>query len=289
MIVVVPKADLLASTPTVANASVLGDMECFGGLSATFNLDNTGLPFYLIQSEAQVGKATLVSITGSVRAPAITRQDIPTGTHPYAPPAEQPPAPAQKPGIRVFPSMTTNAILRDGAIWSVETVGREDRAAVRWLEVDAKQATLLQEGVISDPVLHFYNGSIAVNQLGDVVIGFNGSSATQFVSVYAVAGATDASGATVFGRPTLVKAGVDDYGGTNWGDYSATVADPVDPSRFWTFQEWVSGDDVFSTQITELIVDTTRHSRWSKLWASWRSLLGGAAPPGPSPGTRAGP
>jgi hypothetical protein len=178
--------------------------------------------------------------------------------HAYAPPAEQPAAPAPKPGIRVFVRITAAPIVRNGAIWSVETVGHEERAAVRWLEVDAEKATLLQEGVISDPELHFYNGSIAVNDAGNVVIGFNGSSVSQFVSVYAVAGATDASGKTVFGRPALVKAGVDDYGLAHWGDYSATVVDPTDSSRFWTFQEWVSGDDVYSTQISELIVEARR-------------------------------
>ncbi|HXD40094.1 MAG TPA: hypothetical protein VN649_06000, partial [Ramlibacter sp.] len=37
-----------------------------------------------------------------------------------------------------------------------------------------------------------------------------------------------------------------------WGDYSATVVDPRHPLRFWTFQEWPSAQDVWSTQITEL-------------------------------------
>ena len=37
-----------------------------------------------------------------------------------------------------------------------------------------------------------------------------------------------------------------------WGDYSDTVVDPTDPYTFWTFQEWASAPDIWSTQITEI-------------------------------------
>jgi hypothetical protein len=72
-----------------------------------------------------------------------------------------------------------------------------------------------------------------------------------------VAGAT-AHNVTSFGEPLLLKSGVAHYtvtGGAilaRWGDYSATVVDPKHPLRFWTFQEWPSAPDVWSTQITEL-------------------------------------
>ena len=75
---------------------------------------------------------------------------------------------------------------------------------------------------------------------------------------YAVLGRT-LSGITTFGRPVLLKAGVAGYfedfgaGRNRWGDYSATVADPADPFVFWTFQEFVSSEDVWSTQITQLL------------------------------------
>jgi hypothetical protein len=261
VIVVAPKSDLLASTPTVANAAVLGGMECFGGLSPALNLDGSGGPFHLFQSEPSDGKASLVTITGPLHAPVMTRRDVATHALPSAPPAEQPAAQTQKPGIRVFYSITAASVLRHGTIWSVETVGHKDRAAIRWLEVDPKSATVVHEGLITDPQLHLYNASIAVNEFGNVVIACNGSSVSQFVGIYAVAGVTDASGDTTFGRPLLVKAGVDDFGINHWGDYSATVVDPLDPARFWTFQEWVSGDDVYSTEITELVVPLNRRPR----------------------------
>jgi hypothetical protein len=102
-------------------------------------------------------------------------------------------------------------------------------------------------------------GSIAVNQFNDVVIGFNVSSASQFVSSYAVLGKT-IDDVTTFGEPLLLQTGVARYELTGgaitaaWGDYSATVADSSNPLTFWTFQEWVSAENVWSTQITQLQV-----------------------------------
>jgi hypothetical protein len=48
------------------------------------------------------------------------------------------------------------------------------------------------------------------------------------------------AGVTTFQAPILVRAGTASLTGggvSRFGDYSATVADPGDASRFWTFQE----------------------------------------------------
>jgi hypothetical protein len=117
---------------------------------------------------------------------------------------------------------------------------------------------LLQEGLIADAELDFYYGSIAVNKFDDVVIGFNGSSESQFMSAYAVKGTT-IGGITTFGPPLQLKTGAASYfqdfgtGRNRWGDYSATVIDPAEPFTFWTFQEFVSSEDRWSTQITQLV------------------------------------
>jgi len=151
-----------------------------------------------------------------------------------------------------------NTVKQNGAIWGVQTVSYQGHAALRWFRIAADTNTLIQEGLIADGALDFYYGSIAVNKFDDVVIGFNGSSDSQFISTYAVKGATVA-GSTRFGEPLQLKAGAGSYFqdfGTNrnrWGDYSATVIDPADPFAFWTFQEFVSSEDHWSTQISQLI------------------------------------
>ncbi len=131
---------------------------------------------------------------------------------------------------------------------------------MRWFEINASDNQLLQEGLISDSDLDLLYPSIAVNEFGDMVVGFTGTSENQFPSAYAVVGETDQAGNTAFDNLILLQAGVDDYerldsqNRNRWGDYSATVLDPSDPFRFWTFQEFVSAEDIWAIQITELLL-----------------------------------
>ncbi len=153
-------------------------------------------------------------------------------------------------------------IKRNGSFWAVHTVHdlpTGDRPTLRWYQIDAESNVVLQDALIADDDKDLFYGSIAVNELGDVVVGFNASSDTEFISSYAVLGQT-VEGVTTFGDPQLLKAGEAGYevirsaDRNRWGQYSATVVDPVDHRVFWTFQEIVSAEDVWSTQITQLIV-----------------------------------
>src|SRR5260370_17208543 len=94
---------------------------------------------------------------------------------------------------------------------------------------------VLDSGIISPPGLDVYFGSIAVNPLGEVVIGFSGSGPNDYPSAYAVAGSLNGD-VLQFGDPMLLKAGVApaDLNNGRFGDYSATTYDPADPSHFWT-------------------------------------------------------
>ena len=134
------------------------------------------------------------------------------------------------------------------------------RAAIRWLQIDEDTNIVLQDGLIADDELDLYYSSIAVNEFDEVVIGMNGSSESQFVSIYAVKGET-AGGVTTFGELLLLEEGVatyerfaEDDARNRWGDYSATVVDPDDPRTFWTFQEYVIEEDRYGTKITQLFL-----------------------------------
>jgi hypothetical protein len=176
------------------------------------------------------------------------------------------PPPADQPGPRRdldtgSSRFSSSIVQQNGSYWGVQSVrSRAARAALRWFEIDARTLEYRQGGLIAHPNLDFYYGSIAVNPAGEVVIGFSGSGARRFVGAYAVAGRT-VGGRTRFGRPVLLQPGRASYqrlgtesGDNRWGDYSATVVDPVDPSTFWTFQEFVLGRDRWAIQITELRV-----------------------------------
>ena len=138
-------------------------------------------------------------------------------------------------------------------------VDEAGRAAIEWFEIDQVTGTPLQQGIISDSSLGLNFASIAVNDKGDVVIGFSGGDPNTFMSSYAVVGTTTA-GITHFGPITQLKAGLSDYerlddrDRNRWGDYSATVIDPLDSNRFWTFQEFVVAEDEWAIQVTEIVV-----------------------------------
>jgi hypothetical protein len=168
------------------------------------------------------------------------------------------------------------------------------RAAVRWYRVNATTNALIESGTIADPSMAYLFPSMAVNDLGDVVIGMSGTAPESaadpdgtFPSAFAVVGKTSGTGAgtTSFAAPFVTKPGVSDYGPTDdnrWGDYSATVNDPADPSIFWTIQEYVHLTDQRATQVTEIILPQPGEARWKDASdgtvttaANW---LGGALP-----------
>tara|TARA_R110002072_G_scaffold36261_9_gene106806 strand:- start:7763 stop:10330 length:2568 start_codon:yes stop_codon:yes gene_type:complete len=136
------------------------------------------------------------------------------------------------------------SVYRDGSLWTAHSTSVATRNAIRWYELNTSPFTVNQNGTISDTSLHYYYPSIAVNEMGDALVGFSGSNATTFLSAYVAARKSgDASGQ--MSTPTMFQAGVDSYtnldtfGRNRWGDYSGTTADPVDDS-FWTAQSYAT-------------------------------------------------
>lgn len=198
------------------------------------------------------------TLSGSINSPTLNTSGgfIPVTSYNAPTTADQP---GTAPNIDAGDSrFSSNLILQNGYVWGVQSVVNNGRSALRWFELDSTTNTKKQEGLISDSNLDFYYGSIAVNNSGNVVIGFSGSGANQYASSYAVLGQT-VNGITTFNTPQLLKAGVASYQIPNstenrWGDYSATVVDPVDSNTFWTFQEWASSSGTWSTQVTQVSV-----------------------------------
>jgi hypothetical protein len=267
-ILALPKDDLLSGVPTVGGASAFENNSSSptdgtgAFVQAVADLDGGGLPASVLSSPLSTSSLNFfkrTEIVGDMHSPSLSLSDPAIAVSPMAASfnARQP---GPKAAIEVVDGsiIHANTVKQNGAIWGVQTVSYQGHAALRWFRIAADTNTLIQEGLIADGALDFYYGSIAVNKFDDVVIGFNGSSDSQFISTYAVKGATVA-GSTRFGEPLQLKAGAGSYFqdfGTNrnrWGDYSATVIDPADPFAFWTFQEFVSSEDHWSTQISQLI------------------------------------
>jgi hypothetical protein len=263
-LLVIPKADLVAAAPTLANATFIGDLppNRFGfNPMPVSDLDGTGLPTKLVSGAVSYfGVMSAATLTGPVTAPMLTADPlIQVPPIPKAPAAQQPGAPPfDQDNGQIF---RTSVVRRDGAIWAVHTVGADGRAALHWLELDPTTDAVLQSGIIADPALDLIDGSIAVNQYGQIVIGFCGTSEDQFPSAYAVLGET-IGGKTTFGDPVLLKAGSSSTvnrlpdGRNVFSDVSATVVDPDDPHVFWTIQQFGPGlgEDDWGVQVTQIRV-----------------------------------
>lgn len=258
-VLVIPKADLIAGT--VANRTLFENI-----IGAGFSLQpalNGGpapggsVEVLVSDFNTRGGQFKRSDILGSVTSPVLDTTDRFIAVPPFGPPpnALQPGA---KSPLEVLDSrFSSNVVLRNGDLWGVQGVNKDGRAAIRWFRIDAATNTLRESGLIAHATLAFYYGSIAVNDFGNMLIGFSGSGPSQFVSAYAAEGRTT-GGVTTFDDPVLLKEGVSDYevtfgaGRNRWGDYSATTLDPDDPFTFWTIQEWVSATDIWSTQITAI-------------------------------------
>jgi hypothetical protein len=259
-LVAVPKADLLLPTPTVANRRVLENVAVGTG----FNVQP------VVDHDDATGSAAFVGFAGFLRRSdlvgPIATANLSTVTTTLASGAVplDAPQPGPKADLHTLDArISGNVVLQNGTLWGVQTVLRDGRDALRWFKLRASDNAVLQDGFITDPELHFYYGSINVNDFGDVVIAASGSSENQFVSSYAFVGDSvggSVLGDTTFGDKMLLQAGVDDYevldgsGRNRWGDYSATVLDPSDPMSFWTIQEFVSADNQWSTHVAQILV-----------------------------------
>jgi len=146
----------------------------------------------------------------------------------------------------------------NGRIYGVHVVNPDgdglDEARVRYFVLDANTFALLDEGDIGEAGYDYYQGSIAVNWRGDVVIAYNRSgldAATGKISIMARTFTTGADGKlTQHGNEVLLKESLtNDYhngslfgqaaaGRQRWGDYSAVSIDPEDMTKFWIIGEF---------------------------------------------------
>ena len=261
-VVSIPKLDLLSVTPTVANRTGFGLLSAtVGGLTIqpAVNFAPAAVQEHLLGQGPQVLHQLRVtgidnaSGPGSATLGSTTNVTVPT----YGPTGGllQPDSTTSLRNIDNRLGATVYEV--NGVLYAVHVTQVAGRSAIRWYRTAALTGLLLESGTLSEPGVDYSFPSIAANENGVIVIGFNKSSITEFVSSYAVAGETLA-GVTTFGIPLLLKSGVANYhyfpvnGLSRWGDFSSTNVDPSDPNVFWTNQEFVSAQDVWSTQITQI-------------------------------------
>jgi hypothetical protein len=113
-----------------------------------------------------------------------------------------------------------------------------DRAGIRWFELRNTGTavggwTLFQQGTHAPGNIHRFMGSIAIDERGNIALGYSASSTTMFPAVrYATRERTDPLG-TLEPERTLRAGGGSQTGSNRWGDYSGMSVDPVTDCQFW--------------------------------------------------------
>ena len=146
------------------------------------------------------------------------------------------------------------------------TVAGGALGGVRWYEIRSPGAGpfVFQQGTVVDPDNSFWMGSIAMDNAGDIALGFSASSRSLDPSIYLVGhGAGDPLG-TMNGPNVLVNGtGVQVQSFKRWGDYSAMNLDPTDDCTFWYTQEYyvTTGSFNWSTNVSAFKFDACKAQR----------------------------
>jgi hypothetical protein len=293
-LVSIPKADLIAATPTVANLTWHGVMNiadrgqimqpatCFDGsengcVLAMGDVGTTSDFYSNIVCSVVLNANTPTATLATPVSLTVDPYDVPDndilGVPAYAAPQPDGTVLVQANDGRI----SGKVFAVGGVLYATHQTELNGRMAIQWYRIRAADQTLLEQGTIADPNLDLFMPSIAANQYGTVVIGCNGSGygPTDYISCYAYAGQT-VNGKTTFGSSILLKAGTLNYHDlldvfgqlvdmptlSRWGDYSTLSVDAADPTQFWSEQMYPYsedtgtglGDTLWATQITQLFV-----------------------------------
>ncbi|WP_309604486.1 PEPxxWA-CTERM sorting domain-containing protein [Phenylobacterium sp.] len=217
------------------------------GKIITVSLIDSALQRYDVLNAGTAGAtltATGANIGASYGANSLARQPYTTGTGP----------------TRVVDTLddriSASAYEVNGKIYSVHTVTEtgSGRTSVRVDVINSTTNAIIDEFDIGAPGYDYYQGSIAVNSLGQVVVGFDRSGTSLVdgkITVMARTFNTSGLGHLYQTGSDLVLrvSDTDSYhngsafgspaaGRQRWGDYSAVSLDPMDSSKFWLIGEF---------------------------------------------------
>ena len=246
----IDKAPLIAPTPSLGTITAFRNLPWEGAIQPAHTYGTPAGEFLVSTNNGN--KLRVRRVNPPLTAPTLTEVglvSVPSFTDP-------PDAPALGSGtpLDTVDSRLMMAVYRDGSVWTCHTVTVSGRAGCRWYQITTAPPMLIQSGTVADTSLYYFFPSIMVNPYGHVVLGFTGSSSSQYPGGY-FTGRLSTDPLSQMAPPVQFKPGtaaqnnIDSYGRNRWGDYSYTTLDPVTPARFWTIQEYGHASDIWGTYI----------------------------------------
>jgi hypothetical protein len=126
---------------------------------------------------------------------------------------------------------------------------RASGSGIRWYELRdlATAPTVFQQGTYAPDATYRWMGSIAMDQAGNIAVGYSASSSTTYPSVrFAVRAPADAPGQLQAEQSVIEGTGSQLRNLSRWGDYSAMSVDPVDDCTFWYTNEYLKANGTFN-------------------------------------------
>jgi hypothetical protein len=285
----IPKAGLLAASPSVANMTVFyGTNDNYESLGYILQpvIDfspQKGSAVVVADNYDELGAINRFNVTGTTTSNASlsSMQTVQLAPYAYPPSPRQPDGSGNfkaAPGLSIPDDRYASSAYQVGNLsYTVHTVGLPANAAapgycaLQWSvlqTVNDGATVLVQQGMIANSKYDYFNPSICANAAGAVVIGYDRSGLSQndgmimsLVSVGATAGGTITFQSPIQLSSTTVTSFHNSAGASPWGDYSSMSPDPSNSSIFWVAQEvpepsspGSTSGSTWGTQITEIAV-----------------------------------
>jgi len=165
----------------------------------------------------QPGTSNLLDANGSDLMPRLAYRNFPSATPPHE------------------SLVVTHSIL-------VGT-GSKARVGTRWYELRSPGATpvVYQEGTYSPDTTYRWMGSIAMDKVGNIALGYTASSSTIYPSMrYTGRLSTDKLNSMAPEATIMAGSGAQMVSG-RWGDYTSMSVDPADDCIMWHIGEYMAG------------------------------------------------
>jgi hypothetical protein len=125
-------------------------------------------------------------------------------------------------------------------------------SGVRWYELQSPVSasgtfSVYQQGTYAPDATYRWMGSAAMDQAGDLAIGYSASSSSIYPAVrYTGRLPGDAPGTLATEASIIEGTGSQTNGLHRWGDYSSLRIDPADDCTFWYINEYLASSGAFN-------------------------------------------